>query len=61
MISENESGLGYVYGLFMIIFLILAMIFLSCDFKLLSANTCGEINSGVAKLTDWVNGILGIK
>ena len=60
MITESESKMGYVYGLFLITFLILVIVFLLCDFKVLPQDTCGEINGGVTKLSDWVNGLLGI-
>lgn len=61
MSTTSESKIAYVYGIFLILFLVIVVIFLLCDFNVLPDNICSEVNYYNQILTKAVNNFLGLK
>jgi len=52
MISENESKIGYVYAIFIVVLLILVTMFLVCGFQVLGGSSCETFNNSINWLSE---------
>lgn len=61
MQTENETRIGRIYALFVVLFLCLAISFLLCDFRVIPDGICGEFNTWVNYVTDKFGQLAGFK
>lgn len=57
MHTGNENSFGYIYGILLLLFFVMAVVFLLCDFKALPEKYCSCVNDTVNKITAKVNGL----